>query len=39
MAAVGGLAFLVAGVAFWFGPRVKDKDDESRRLRVRLWEM
>jgi hypothetical protein len=38
MAAIGGLAFLVAGAAFWFGPRVKDKDDEPRRLRVRMWE-
>ena len=38
MAAVAGLAFFVAAVAFRYGPRVQDKDDEPRRLRVRLWE-
>jgi hypothetical protein len=37
LAAVLGLAFLVGLVGFWFGPRVKDKDDEPHRLR-RPWE-
>src|SRR5215471_16524412 len=37
MAAVAGLAFLVGVIGFWFGPRVKDKEDEPRRLR-RTWE-
>lgn len=39
MALIGILAYLVGGIAFWFGPRVKDKDDIPPRPRVPDWEM
>ncbi len=38
IAAIGGVAFLVGFVGFRFGHKVKDGEDEPRRLRVRPWE-
>jgi hypothetical protein len=38
MAIVAGLAFGTGFAAFWFGPRVKDGEDEPRKLRVRMWD-